>query len=66
MVNQNGDKTIGIFFTKVQLDDINLSGSEMKTLVIEARDLFAKLKLTPQANEYLNSHPKLKEVIEKW
>jgi len=66
MTNQNGDKTIGIFFTRSQLDELNLSGPEMKTLIIEARELFSLLRLTREANNYLESHPKLKEVIEKW
>ena len=66
MTNQNGDKTIGIFFKRSQLDELNLSGPEMKTLVIEARELFSLLRLTREANNYLEAHPKLKEVIEKW
>jgi len=66
MTNQNGDKTIGIFFTRSQLAELNLSGPEMKTLIIEARELFFLLRLTREANTYLESHPKLKEVIEKW
>ena len=66
MTNQNGDKTIGIFFKRSQLDELNLSGPEMKTLIIEARELFSLLRLTREANNYLEAHPKLKEVIEKW
>jgi hypothetical protein len=66
MSNKKGDKTIGLYFSKDQLENLNLTGPEMKTLIIEARELFSLLRLTREANTYLGSHPKLKEVIEKW
>ena len=43
-----------------------LLGKDAKILIEQGADLFSKLQMTPQGQEYLKYHPELKEVIEKW
>jgi len=45
---------------------ITLTHQECKCLIDEGRELFARIKLSPEAKEYLKYHPKLEEVIAKW
>jgi len=46
--------------------DFSLSPEQIKVLVLEGAELFARLDMTPNAQKYLNEHPKLKEAIDKW
>jgi len=45
---------------------VTLTHQEAKLLIDEGRELFARLKLTAEAKEYLKYHEKLAEVIAKW
>jgi hypothetical protein len=42
------------------------SPKEVYILCTEGRELFELMRLTPEAEQYLNYKPKLKAVIEKW
>jgi hypothetical protein len=43
-----------------------LAPLDVKTLVEEGAGLFSRMTLTPEAETYLEYHPKLAEAIKKW
>lgn len=43
-----------------------LTGREIKLLLVKGRRLFELLKMTPEAETYLENQPELAEVIKKW
>ncbi len=45
---------------------VTLDSKDVKILVTEGAELFARLTQTPDAEEYLRYHEKLKEVLDKW
>lgn len=43
-----------------------LAGKEIKILLVQGPGLFELLKMTPEAEKYLEYHPDLAEVLKKW
>lgn len=43
-----------------------LEPAEIKLLIEEGAKLFSYLELTPAARQYLDDHPRLAQVIDKW
>jgi len=61
-----GDKNFTVYIKAAQVEKVNLSADEMRTLILEGPGLFAKLKQTAASERYLDAHPELKEVIDRW
>jgi hypothetical protein len=50
----------------IRFDDPTLTGAEIKRLITEGAKLFELMRLTVEAEQYLEYHPQLKAVIDKW
>jgi hypothetical protein len=43
-----------------------LEGKEIKLILTKGKKLFEKMRLTPEAKQWLKDNPDLAEVIDKW
>lgn len=54
-----------IVSTRIPKESV-LDSEDVKHIINDGVELFSLLQMTPQAQQYLDSHPKLKEAIDKW
>lgn len=67
MANPNGARNL--YLNKENSEALqDFTADELRILVVEGRGLFELTMSSPTAKEmeYLNSHPKLMKVVEKW
>ena len=65
MPNPSGSRTV--YLNRDQALSVeHLSSKDIFILVTKARDLFASLQMTPEAEKILAEDRELSEVIEKW